>query len=115
MLCVGCFVSGVFALRHLSEDDCYDSHASQDCRRDPIRHDLSWMRIGDPVLLHVVLHVTALRGGAAVFTAAVLDVGAALLVGGLSLRAGIELGIITVFVYVGMRVAPYAAKLLVPS
>lgn len=53
--------------------------------------------------------------GAAVLMAAVLDVGAALLVGGLNLRAGIELGIITVFVYVGMRVAPYAAKLLVPS
>jgi hypothetical protein len=52
--------------------------------------------------------------GAAVLLAAALDVGAALLVGNLNLRAGIELAIITVFVYVGMRVAPLIAKLLVP-
>jgi len=53
--------------------------------------------------------------GAAVLLAAALDVGAALLVGNLNLRAGIELGIITIFVYVGMRVAPLLAKILTPN
>jgi hypothetical protein len=52
---------------------------------------------------------------AAVLAAAALDVGAALLIGGLNLRSGIELAIITVFVYVGIRVAPLIAKLLVPT
>ena len=52
---------------------------------------------------------------AAVLLAAALDVGAALLVGNLNLRAGIELAIITVFVYVGMRVAPLMAKVLTPN
>ena len=52
--------------------------------------------------------------GAAVLLAAALDVEAALLVGNLNLRAGIELAIITVFVYAGMRVAPLIAKLLAP-
>jgi len=52
---------------------------------------------------------------AAVLLAAALDMGAALLVGNLNLRAGIELAIITVFVYVGMRVAPLMAKVLTPN
>ena len=52
---------------------------------------------------------------AAVLTAAALDVGAALLVGKLNLRAGLELAIITLFVYVGMRVAPLIAKTLTPN
>lgn len=53
--------------------------------------------------------------GAAVLAAAALDVGAALLIGKLDLRSGLELAIITIFVYVGMRVAPLVAKLLVPA
>lgn len=62
-----------------------------------------------------VLVFYALRGygvEAAVRTAAALDVGAALLVGKLNLRAGIELAVITLFVYAGMRVAPYVAGAL---
>jgi len=42
----------------------------------------------------------------------VLDVGAALPVGKLDSKAGIELIVITVFVYVGMRVAPLIANLI---
>lgn len=53
--------------------------------------------------------------GAAVLLAALLDIGAALLIGNLNLRAGLELGVITVFVYVGMRVAPLIARILTPN
>jgi hypothetical protein len=50
-----------------------------------------------------------------VLSAAALDVGAALLVGKLDVKAGIELMVITVFVYVGMRVAPLIANLITSS
>ncbi len=52
---------------------------------------------------------------ATVLSAAALDVGAALLIGKLDLKAGVELIIITIFVYVGMRVAPLIASLLTSS
>lgn len=52
---------------------------------------------------------------APVLSVAALDVGAALLVGKLDLKAGIELMVITVFVYVGMRVAPLIANILTSS
>ena len=44
--------------------------------------------------------------------AATLDVGAALLLGNLNLKLGIELIVITIFVYVGIRVAPLIADYL---
>jgi hypothetical protein len=44
-----------------------------------------------------------------------LDVEAALLVGKLDIKTGIELMVITVFVYVGIRVAPLIANLLTSS
>jgi len=49
---------------------------------------------------------------ATVLSAAALDVGTALLVGKLDSKAGIELMVITVFVYVGMRVAPLITNLI---
>lgn len=52
---------------------------------------------------------------ATVLSAAALDVGATRLVGKLDLKAGIELMVITVFVYVGMRVAPLTANILTSS
>lgn len=65
------------------------------------------------ILLYYILQHFGV--GAAVLTAAALDVGAAFLIGRLDLRSGLELAIITVFVYVGIRVAPLFAKLLVPA
>ncbi len=49
---------------------------------------------------------------AAVLAAALADLGAAVLLGSLNLRAGLELLIMTGFVYVGIRVAPAAAEAL---
>jgi hypothetical protein len=51
--------------------------------------------------------------GPAVLVAAILDVGAALLVGSLSFKSGIELVIITLFVYAGMRIAPLISNSLI--
>lgn len=50
-----------------------------------------------------------------VLSAAALDVGAALLIGKLDLKAGIELIIITISVYIGRRVAPLIANLFTSS
>ena len=63
------------------------------------------------ILLFYVLSNYGLS--AAVLFAAILDVGAALLVGSLSLKSGIELAIITLFVYAGMRIAPIISSFLV--
>lgn len=64
------------------------------------------------VLLYVLQHWGV---GTAVLLAAALDVGAMLLMGHVNLRAGIELGVITIFVYAGIRIAPLIAKLFAPS
>ena len=68
--------------------------------------------LGVPMFYLLYLILKHIGVGAAVIAAALLDAGAALLMGGLDLKAGIELAIITVFVYIGIRVAPIAAKLL---
>jgi hypothetical protein len=52
---------------------------------------------------------------ATVLSAAALDVEAALLVGKLDIKTGIELMVITVFVYAGIRVAPLIANLITSS
>lgn len=52
---------------------------------------------------------------ATVLSAAALDVGATLLIGKLDVKAGIELMVITVFVYVVIRVAPLIANLITSS
>jgi hypothetical protein len=70
--------------------------------------------IGIPFFALLFYALQSYGVGAAVLLAAALDVGAALLVGNLDLRAGIELAIITIFVYAGMRIAPLIAKLLTP-
>ena len=54
-------------------------------------------------------------GEATVLSTTALDVGAALLIGKLDLKAGVELIIITIFVYVGIRVARLIASLLTSS
>lgn len=61
------------------------------------------------ILFYILQHFGV---GATVLLAAALDVGAALLIGKLNLKVGIELGVITIFVYVGMRIAPLVAKIL---
>ena len=74
-----------------------------------------WSMMGIPFFI-VLLYALQIYGvEVAVLLAAALDMGAALLVGNLNLRAGIELAIITVFVYVGMRVAPLMARALTPN
>lgn len=61
------------------------------------------------VLFYVLRHYGV---GITVFLAAVLDLGAILLLGNLDIKVGIELGIITGFVYTGIRVAPIVAEYL---
>ena len=62
--------------------------------------------LGIPMFL--VMYYTLIRFGVevTVILAALFDIGAALLIGKLSLKAGIELLIITAFVYVGIKLAP---------
>jgi hypothetical protein len=63
------------------------------------------------MLLYKILATFGL--GAAVLSAALLDVGAALLIGSMNVKSGIELMIITVFVYIGIRIAPLVADFLI--
>jgi len=62
--------------------------------------------LGIPMFL--VMYYTLIRFGVevTVILAAAFDVAAALLVGKLNLKAGIELLIITAFVYAGIKLAP---------
>ena len=50
-----------------------------------------------------------------VLLAAAFDIGAALLVGKLDIKAGVELLIITLFVYAGIKIAPLIVNRLIPS
>jgi hypothetical protein len=61
----------------------------------------------------LLYHVLSTHGvEAAVLTASALDMCAALILGSMSVKSGVELFIITLFVYIGMRVAPLVASLL---
>jgi hypothetical protein len=64
------------------------------------------------MLLYVLQHYGV---GLTVLLAAALDIGAALLLGSLDLKAGTELVVITIFVYVGIRAAPLIADYLTSS
>jgi len=67
--------------------------------------------------MFVLLYYTLMHFGveATILLAALLDVGAAVLVGKLSLKAGVELLIITAFVYAGMKLAPIITGRLIPA
>jgi len=68
--------------------------------------------LGIPLFL-VLLYVLNTWGvGAAVILAAVFDLGAAALLGELDLKAGLELLVITAFVYAGIRLAPRIVGML---
>lgn len=71
--------------------------------------------LGMPLFIGLFYTLQRFGVGATVLLAAALDVGAALLVGNLNLKAGIELTVITIFVYVVIRVAPLIANLLTSS
>ena len=71
--------------------------------------------LGIPLFIMLFYTLQRFGIGATVLLAAALDVGAALVLGKLDLKVGIELMIITVFVYVGIRVAPLITNLLISS
>lgn len=71
--------------------------------------------LGIPLFITLFYTLQRFGIGVTVLLAAALDVGAALVLGKLDLKAGIELMIITVFVYVGIRVAPLITNLLISS
>jgi len=59
-----------------------------------------------PLFLALLYALNHWGAAAAVLLAAVFDAAAALLLGELDLKAGLELAIITLFVYAGIRAAP---------
>ncbi len=65
--------------------------------------------------LFIILFYTLKFWGltAAIVLAAVFDFGAAILLGALNVKAGLELAIITAFVYVGIRLAPWIANAII--
>jgi len=69
--------------------------------------------LGIPMFLILFYAMRYLGVEVAVILAAVMDFAAALMLGKISLRAGVELAVITIFVYAGIRVAPIIAKALV--
>jgi hypothetical protein len=71
--------------------------------------------LGIPLFIVLFYTLQHYGVGVTVLLAAVLDVGAALLLGSLDLKVGIELVVITIFVYVGIRVAPLIANYLTSS
>lgn len=68
--------------------------------------------LGIPLFIMLFYTLQHFGVGATVLLAAALDVGAALLFGNLNLKLGIELIVITIFVYIGIRVAPLIADYL---
>ena len=62
--------------------------------------------LGIPMFLVLYYVLKNFGVEATVLLAATFDVGAALLVGKLNLKAGVELLIITLFVYAGIKIAP---------
>lgn len=71
--------------------------------------------IGIPLFFVLFFVLQRYGAGATVLLAAALDVGAALLLGNLNIKAGIELVVITVFVYAGIRVAPTIADYIISN
>jgi len=67
--------------------------------------------------LFIILAEIVIRFGVtwAIIFAAIGDFAAAALLGTVDLKAGVELAIITVFVYVGIRLAPIIANLILRS
>ncbi len=71
--------------------------------------------LGIPMFL--ILYYTLKNFGVevTVLLAAIFDVGAALLIGKLDMKAGLELLIITLFVYAGLKIAPLLVNRLIPG
>lgn len=64
-------------------------------------------------LFAILLHILVRFGmGWAIIFAAVGDFAAAALLGTVDLRTGVELAIITVFVYIGIRLAPVISRII---
>jgi hypothetical protein len=82
---------------------------------EPVSHDFFRLPIGTPLFIVPFYVLQHFGVEATVLSAAALDVGAALLVGKLYFKTEIELMVIMVFVYVGMRVAPLIANILTSS
>jgi len=68
--------------------------------------------LGIPLFLILLYTFQHLGVAATVLLAAIFDFGAALLLGSIDIKGGIELIIITVFVYAGIRLAPMIAELI---
>jgi len=68
--------------------------------------------LGIPLFLILLYTFQRLGVAATVLLAAIFDLGAALLLGSIDIKGGIELIIITVFVYAGIRLAPMIAELI---
>ena len=71
--------------------------------------------LGIPMFLVLYYVLKNFGVEATVLLAAIFDVGAALLVGKLDTKAGVELLIITLFVYAGIKIAPLITNRLIPS
>jgi len=71
--------------------------------------------LGIPLFVALLYALQHWGVGVAVLLAAALDIGAMLLIGQVNLKAGIELGVITIFVYAGIKIAPLIAELLAPG
>ena len=69
--------------------------------------------ISIPLFLVIFYALAKWGPGAAVALAAAFDALAAVLLGELDLKAGIELAVITAFVYAGIRLAPRIASAIV--
>ena len=67
---------------------------------------------GIPLFLILLYTFQRLGVAATVLLAAIFDLGAALLLGSIDIKSGIELIIITVFVYAGIRLAPMITELI---
>jgi hypothetical protein len=78
-------------------------HKERQLRRLP--ESLCWLSAGNLYVLSLCYTLQHFRRVVATLPAIALDMGEALLIGGLNLRSGVEFAIITGLVYVGIRVA----------
>lgn len=81
-------------------------------RIDPVAVIVLGCLLGIPFFVALLYTLKYVGLEAAILVAAAFDVGAAVLLGELDLKLGLELAVITVFVYVGIRAAPMIADAL---
>ena len=97
---------------NMPKNDCDDSYRVQDKWVESDLNGYPRLYTRHTTLLILLYTFQRLGVAATVLLTAIFDLGAALLLGSIDIKSGIELIIITVFVYAGIHLAPMIAELI---